>query len=132
MITSKNSFALKPQTVAEAVAQIEKCEFECEGGLLANNVGWRFLVAALNVGPEFWPGQSVWFQVDAVSGDVKLTQWVKFFIVGCQMSSDTERRLWLYDLSYDPPSPWHYGTTQFKGVSGSKLRLEKPQEGAAS
>ena len=36
------------------------------------------------------------------------------------------------DLSYDPPSPWHYGTTQFKGVSGSKLRLEKPQEGAAS
>ena len=30
-------------TIASAFAQVEKCDFECEGGPLANNSGWRWL-----------------------------------------------------------------------------------------
>jgi len=57
---------------------------------------------------------------------IKLDQWVHFYIVGCSMQSDTERRYWTYSLSYDPPQPYHYGKTHFTNVRGDKLRLEKP------
>jgi hypothetical protein len=43
------------------------------------------------------------------------------------MSSDTERRLWSYSLSNDPPAPWHYGEVQFSNVPEGKLKLEKPE-----
>jgi hypothetical protein len=119
---------LHPQTVKDAVAQIEKCNFECEAGPMANNVGWQWVKACLEVGPEFWPGQSVWFLIDAKAAGKTLTQWVRFFIVGCHMNADTERRYWTYDLSYDPPAPWHYGETHFRGIRGDKLFIEKPSE----
>lgn len=117
----------KHWNAATAIEQIEKCGFECEGGPLANNVAYRWLrKALLEVGPKFLPGQGVWFEVDATTNGVTLSQWVHFYIVGVSMSSDTERRLWTYSLSYDPPAPWHYGTVHFVGVAESKLRLERP------
>lgn len=122
------SAPLTPYTVASAIAQIESCDFECEAGPLANNTGWQFLKATLNIGPEFWPGQGVWFEVEADAAGKKLTQWVHFYIVGCVMTSDTERRLWTYSLSYDPPAPWHYGKTHFTNIRGDRLRIEKPVE----
>jgi len=109
-----------------ALAQIEKCDFECEGGPLANNVAWRFLKDALVIGPKYLPGQGVWFEVVAEASGVSLSQWVHFYIVGVFMSSTPERRLWTYSLSYDPPAPRHYGTTHFNGIAEAKLRLEKP------
>lgn len=121
----------KHWSIETALDQIRKCDFECEGGPLANNVAWQWLEAAAKVGPEFWPGQGVWFLIDAHAAGKVLTQWVHFYIVGCSMSSDTERRLWLYDLSYDPPGPWHYGTVHFRGISGKKLSLVKPELAAA-
>lgn len=117
----------KHWNVATAIEQIEKCGFECEGGPLANNVAYQWLrKALLEVGPKFLPGQGVWFEVTATAGDVALSQWVHFYIVGVAMSSDTERRLWTYSLSYDPPAPWHYGKVHFTGVAESKLRLDRP------
>jgi hypothetical protein len=117
---------VKHWSMASAIEQIEKCTFECEGGPLKNNDAWRWLAGAARIGPEFWPGQGVWFQVEADAGGIKLNQWVHFYIVGCSMDSDSDRRFWTYSLSFDPPAPYHYGKTQFANVPGDKLRLEKP------
>lgn len=115
------------QTMASAIQQIGACGFEGEAGPLANNVAWRWLEAAAKVGPEFWPGQGVWFEIEAEAAGKKLRQWVHFFIVGCSMESDTERRYWSYSLSYDPPAPWHAGKVHFRNVRGERLRIEKPE-----
>lgn len=119
----------KHWSITTALDQIQKCCFECEGGPLANNVGWQWLVEAAKVGPEFMPGQGVWFLIDATAAGKTLTQWCHFYIVGCSMESDTEGRYWTYSLSYslsyDPPAPWHYGTVHFKGIRAEKLFLEK-------
>ena len=120
--------AKKHWSIETALDQIRKCDFECEGGPLSNNVAWQWLEDAAKVGPQFWPGQGVWYEVRAKSPTGKdLTGWEHFFIVGCKMASDTERRLWTYSLSQDPPGPWHYGTVQFKKVAEKDLRLELPE-----
>jgi hypothetical protein len=117
----------KHWSMTAAIQQIEKCSFECEGGPLKNNDAWRWLVGAAKVGPEYWPGQGVWFQAEAEVSGVKLTQWVHFYIVGCHMDCDSARRFWTYDLSFDPPAPYHFGTVQFTRINGEKLQLEKPE-----
>lgn len=117
---------VKYWTMKSAIEQIEKCGFECEGGPLANNDAWRWLVAASKIGPEFWPGQGVFFEIEAEAAGKKLRQWMHFYIVGVHMTSDTERRYWLYDLSYDPPAPYHYGETHFTRIRGDRLKIEKP------
>ena len=122
---------VKHWSMQTAIEQITKCAFECEGGPLAMNDAWIWLVGAAKIGPEFWPGQGVWFEITAEAAGKKLTQWAHFYIVGCHMDSDTDRRYWVYDLSYDPPAPWHYGTTHFSRVKGDRLRLEKPEAIAA-
>lgn len=100
----------KHWSIKTALEQINKCDFECEGGPLKNNVAYQWLVGAAKVGPEFWPGQGVWFEIEAEAVGKKLRQWVHFYIVGCQMDSGTDCRYWTYSLSYDPPAPWHHGT----------------------
>lgn len=110
-----------------ALEQIAKCDFECEGGPLKNNVAWRWLNETAKGGPEFFPGQRVWFEITASAAGKSLSQWVEFTIVGCRMDSDEDTQFWNYDLSYDPPGPWHFGTTHFTSVSAGKLRLEKPE-----
>lgn len=118
---------VKYWTMKSAIEQVEKCDFECEGGPLANNDAWRWLVAAAKIGPEFWPGQGVFFEIEAEAAGKKLHQWTHFYIVGAHMTSDSERRFWVYDLSYDPPAPYHYGSTHFTNIRGDRLRLEKPE-----
>lgn len=122
---------IKFWSMESAIKQIEKCKYECEGGPLANNDAWVWLAKVAEIGPKFWPGQGVYFEVEAEAAGVKLRQWVFFYIVGCSMSSTTEGRTWEYSLSYDPPRPWHYGTVQFTNVKSEKLRLEKPELAAA-
>jgi hypothetical protein len=117
---------VKHWSMAAAFEQVAKCDFECEGGPLKNNDAWRFIVGAAKVGPEFWPGQGVWFEIQAEISGIKISKWAHFYIVGCSMGSDTEKRLWTYSLSSDPPSPYHYGTVQFTNVRSEKLALEKP------
>ena len=116
----------KHWSIKTAIEQIESCDFECVGGPLSNNAAWQWLKAASKVGPEFWPGQGVWFEITAEAAGKKLTQWVHFYIVGCTMESGSEDRFWTYSLSWDPPSPYHYGVTHFTRIDGSLLRLEKP------
>ena len=123
----------KHWSIETALEQLRKCDYECEGGPLANNVAWQWLEAAATVGPEYWPGQGVWFKATATSATGKvLSEWEHFYIVGCQMSSDNERRFWLYDLSQDPPGPWNYGTVQIKGAKGRDLSLVNPEQGEAA
>lgn len=119
---------VKYWSMKSAIEQIQKRPYECEAGNLENNDAWRWLVQAAKIGPEFWPGQGVYFQVEAEAAGEKLTQWVHFYIVGCRMDSGTEDRFWTYSLSYDPPQPWHYGTVHFQNIRGEKLHLEKPIE----
>lgn len=114
-------------TLATAIEQIQSCDFECEAGPLTKNVAWQFIVDAAKIMPKYMPGQGVWFEVTAQAAGKTLAQWVFFYIVGCFMSSDTERRLWNYSLSYDPPAPWHCGKVHFTRISEEKLSLEKPE-----
>ena len=55
----------KHWSMTAAFAQIDSCKFECEAGPLANNVAYQWLKGAAKVGPELWPGQGVYFQVEA-------------------------------------------------------------------
>ena len=114
-----------------ALEQITKCGFECEAGHLDANVGWAWLKHHLAGGPLYLMGQTVWYELKAEVAGQALTKWTGFTVVGCQMSSNAERVTWLYDLSRDPPSAYHYGTVQVKGVGESSLRLENPEGGAA-
>lgn len=107
-----------------ALAQIEKCDFECEAGPLKNNVAWQWLKKALDIGPKFLPGQGVYVQVTSEKDGTPLSAWGHYYVVGVSMDSDTEKRLWRYHLSNDPPAPYHYGTTQIVNISEDKLRLE--------
>ncbi|MCB4863190.1 hypothetical protein K7W03_26820 [Sphingobium sp. PNB] len=117
----------KHWSIKTALEQITKCDFVCEAGPLAHNQAWAWLEAAAKVGPEFWPGQGVWFEVEAEVAGVKLKQAAHFYIVACAMESDIERRYWTYSLSADPPAPYHYGNVHFRGVRGDKLMLENPE-----
>jgi hypothetical protein len=112
-----------------AIEQIEKCGFECEAGPIEQNTAFVFVRDALALGPEFFMGQGVFYTVTAESpaGPVEAVKF--FYIVGCRMASDTEKRLWTYSLSNDPPRPWHYGEVQYSGVRASEISLteERPQ-----
>lgn len=111
-------------TVASALAQIEKCDFECEGGPLANNTGWRWLKSHFEKGPKFSLGDWVWFDVTAeVAAGVRISQPVKLCVVAVYMGSDTAGLVWSYALSADPPGAYHYGSgVQFPSVPEAKLR----------
>lgn len=111
-----------------ALEQLESCGYECEAGNLANNDAWVWLRRAAEVGPEFWPGQGVWCEVSAKVAGQTIKQWRHFYIVGCSMESDTERRYFTYSLSSDPPGPWHYGEVHLRGVNGNSLRLDDPSK----
>jgi hypothetical protein len=114
-------------TYATAIAQVEKCDFECDGGPLANNAGWRWIKDHLPIGPKFRLGQWVWFKVDAEVNGIKLSQWVKLVVVAIYLSSDTERQTYTYALSSDPPQPYHYGCgVQFNAVAEGKLFEARP------
>jgi len=114
------------RNLAKVVAQLESCGFECEAGPLRLNDAFLWLKDASKIGPEFWPGQGVFYEVEAEVAGETLRKWAHFYIVGCRMSSDAEKRFWLYDLSNDPPRPYHYGKVQFRGIKGNLLRLEMP------
>ena len=106
----------------DALDQIDSCAFECEGGPLANNVGYRWLKGHMTGGPLYCLGQWVNYQVQAKVAGVKVAQTVKFCVVGITMSSDAERRIWNYALSTDPPQPYYHGSgVQFIGVAEGKL-----------
>lgn len=116
-------------TVATALAEIEKCDFECEGGPLANNTGYLWLKDHLTKGPKFSLGQWVHHEVCAEVNGIKIANLVRLCVVAIAMSSDTDRRTWTYSLSTDPPQPNHYGSgVQFVGVAENKLQAEPGAE----
>lgn len=106
----------------DALDQIDKCAFECEAGSLANNAGYQWLKTHMARGPLYCLGQWVNYQVQAEVAGVKIVQTVKLCVVGITMSSDAERRTWLYALSTDPPSAYYHGSgAQFTGVAEDNL-----------
>lgn len=115
-----------------AIEQITRCGFSCEAGTIENNAAWQWLVGAAKVGPEFWPGQRVWFKITAEAAGKQLSSWVNFYIVGCRMTSSDRASYFVYDLSWDPPSPYHYGVVHFTYIDGSNLRLSDPTKDGAS
>lgn len=121
----------KHWNMKSALHQIDACNFTCEAGPLAMNVAYRWIKDAAKVGPEFWPGQGVYFEVEAETAGVKMSKWVHFYIVGCRMDSDSDNRFWTYDLSRDPPAPWHYGKVEFRNIPGKRLTLLSEEEQAA-
>jgi len=109
-----------------AIDQITKCHFECEGGPLANNVAWRWLKERIDDGPRYAMGQVVEMDVGGTINGVHISQVCLFTVVGIRMQSDARRRTYVYDLSDDPPYPWHYGRTNFPSVDEQKLRCPTP------
>jgi len=121
--------ARKEWTLQTAIEQLESCNFTSDAGPLAHNDAFIWLQNAVRVGPEFLPGQGVYYEITATAAGETLAKWKHFYIVGCQMESDCESRFWLYDLSADPPGPYHYGTVDVKRVKGAELRLQSPADG---
>lgn len=101
--------ALKDQNIQTAIKQVEACGFECEAGPLGNNVGWKWL-AKLAEGPRYPMGATVPHTIKGVVDGFELTRTVMLTIIGIKMSSGTAGRLWVYDLSRDPPDAYHYGS----------------------
>lgn len=116
----------KHWSMATALEQIDKCDFACEAGPLSKNVAYQWLVGAAKVGPQFWPGQGVYYEVTGEVNGTKLSKWAHFYIVGCHMDSDNDNRYWVYALSNDPPAPYHYGSVQYRSIKADKLRLVSP------
>ncbi|NOX50673.1 MAG: hypothetical protein GXP16_09075 [Gammaproteobacteria bacterium] len=122
----RTAIPIKHWSMSEAVKQIAACNFNCEAGPLHKNDAWNWLTGAAEIGPDYWPGQGVWFEIEAEAAGKELKQMVHFFIVGCQMESGADSRYWVYDLSYDPPAPYHYGTVHFRRIPGASLHLTNP------
>jgi hypothetical protein len=107
-----------------ALAQIESCRFECEAGPLGNNEAWAWLAKALRIGPRFLPGQGVYVRVGAMVHGTTVSGWGHYYVVGVRMDSGPMSRFWVYDLSNDPPAPYHFGKVSMSGVKESKLHLQ--------
>ena len=99
----------KGWNVRTAFAQIEGCGFECEAGPLSNNDAWIWLKKAAD-GPLYRLGDRVPHVLKAEVSGFELTRSVSLTIVAIKMSSDSDRRTWVYDLSSDPPDAYHYGS----------------------
>lgn len=113
-----------------ALAQIKKCEFQCEGWPLEMNAAWLWLETALSRGPKFLPGQGVYYEIEASVGGNKMRMWAHYYVVAVWLTSTTDARVWRYSLSNDPPAPYHYGETQFRDIDESALRSEVPEDAA--
>jgi hypothetical protein len=101
----------KYNSLWDAFLQINDCNFECEAGPLANNVAWQWLTKAVQEGPRFFPGQTVYYRVVAEVHGEKFERQSQFTIVGCQMKTGiTGPREWLYTIAKTPPSAWHNGS----------------------
>lgn len=115
-------------TVPAAFDQLEKCGYECQGGPLESNIAYRYLRDHLmSEGPDFLPGQRVWYFVEAEAHGIKMGLWAEFRIAALTVDSTSERRIWKYWLSNDMPGAYHYGSITFQGVSADKLRTSPPQ-----
>lgn len=116
----------KHWSIATALKQIGSIDFTCEAGPLSMNAAWIWLNKAAAIGPKFWPGQGVYYDEKfvAASGSETIVR-NHFYIIGCHMGSDTEKRLWTYTISNDPPSPYHYGKASYTEIKESALFLEQ-------
>jgi hypothetical protein len=72
--------------------------------------------------PTFALGDTVIHRVEADVGGVKIAQDVALVVVGLRLTSSSERHTFAYDLSTDPPQPYHYGSgVQFTAIPEEKL-----------
>jgi hypothetical protein len=119
-------------TVQTAIEQIEKCSFQCEGGPLENNTGYRWLKEQILTGPTYRLGQWVYFLVEGEVNKIKLSQWTRLCVVAVVLGSDDRGSTWHYSLSADPPSAYHYGSGhQFTNISQEKIWPRNPAESDA-
>ena len=118
----------KHWSLKSAIDQLARCDYECEAGKLQMNDAFIWLQAAVKIGPEFLPGQGVYYELKTSVDGVEMSAWKHYYIVGCRMDSDQETRFWRYDLSDDPPGPWHYGTVKHKNINGIDLSLHSAEE----
>ena len=107
-------------TLQAAIEQLKSCDYECEGGHLANNVAWIWLTKSPR--PNYFVGQSVWTEVEGELAGHRVKRWQRHTVVACYLSADNVRQVFKYDLSNDPIQPYHYGTgAQLQNISESKL-----------
>jgi hypothetical protein len=71
--------------------------------------------------PKFHIGQRVIYNVTATVAGIQLSKKSEFTIVAVYMSSSTTDRTYTYDLSNDPPGPYHCGGTTFKQTNERDL-----------
>lgn len=105
-----------------ALKQINACSFQCDGGPLSKNTAWKWLEERLAQGPKFWPGQWVYYLVQAEIQGIMLHKWEHFCITAVFMNSNSDGLTWEYALSTDPPAAYHYGKkAQFQGIKEQEL-----------
>lgn len=111
--------------VQDAIKQIESCGFECEGGLLKNNVAWQHLRKLLMDGPEYLPTQEIVYPVTlkAESGGYSVTNEYPFYIAGVIADSTSERRIWKYTIAAQLPSGYYGGADWRKNIREEDIKL---------
>lgn len=75
--------------------------------------------------PLYRINDKVFFTVVAKNGDFILERDEEFTIVGIMRSSSTEDVIYKYDLSQDPPLPYHNGKIHFQNIDEVFLFKEK-------
>jgi len=114
-------------TMKEAAAQVSLLNAECEAGPLDKSVAWLWLLDTIENGPDLHIGQPVWKELYAEVHGVKLSKWAKFYVLAIQRFSTSEAITFLYDLTDDLPSPYHYGSgVLIKNVPFDQLRIKDP------
>lgn len=75
--------------------------------------------------PKFNLGDLVDFTVTAQVAGVDLSKTIQLTVVGCKMSSDTDKRIYYYDLSLTPPEGYFSGTVNFRNIAEKHLTDSK-------
>ncbi len=123
------SAPVKEWSTQTAIEQIKKCDFECEGGPLANNDAWRWIVTMAERGPEFWPGQAVWYEVKADVLGVEMRRWAQFKVLSVTAGSDADRRYWVYTITDALPDAYYPGgKNTVQNLRAASLRATAPTE----
>lgn len=78
--------------------------------------------------PKFQMNQEVWFKVEFKNGEIKTSKYFKFVVMGIVRTSSATDVEYEYWLSQDPPSAYHSGRIDYRGIKEDVLYLEQPSD----
>ncbi len=79
--------------------------------------------------PKFEMNEKVLYEVSTAANDhIQLSEVLVFTIVGIRRTSSSTHVEYLYDLSRDPPLPYHSGRIDFERIPEKSIEKLKEKE----